>query len=366
MVLRNLEVRGFRNLQVGRVEFGRGVNLFWGRNGAGKSNLLEAIYFLFTTRSFRARTSGEMVAEGAESFRLAGDVEGPGGCNRLEVVQGPGGRTVFLDEKKAGLEEVLSRFSVLVFSSHQMNILRGAPRDRRRFLDRGILATRPAYLRDLRDYGRALAQRNQLLRERSAATALAAWDETFVTRAARVVCARAAFARQLGEAVGRHAGDLLPPGWQVQVEYRPRTPLPDGDPDEASIAEALRAHVRRLAAAERKVAHSLLGPHRDEMVVRGDGRDLSRFGSGGQQRGALLALKLTRMELYREVRGEPPLLLLDDVDSDLDDQAADRLLERAGRYQAFLTTCRAASRARFAPRGRSFQMDDGLLSMGAS
>ena len=363
MFLRNFEAEGFRNLQFGRIEFGRGVNLLWGHNGAGKSNLLEAIYFLFTTRSFRARAAAEMVADGADGFRLGGEVEGLAGSNRLVAVQEKGARSLLLDEKKVGLEEVLARFSVLAFSSHQMNILRGAPRDRRRFLDRGILALRPAYLRELGEYGRALAQRNQLLRNGARPGERSAWDEMFAARAARIICVRAEFARRLDGTIERHAGDVLPEGWPVRVQYRPRTTMPEGVFDEPAVAKVLRGEIERLSAGEERAGHSLLGPHRDDMVVLGGGRDLSRYGSGGQQRSALLALKLTRMEMYREEHGEPPLLLVDDVDSDLDDQAADRLLERAGRYQAFVTTCREVSRERFAGRGRSFRVKDGMLSM---
>ena len=358
MILRSLEIDGFRNLDSGRIQPESGVNLFWGPNGAGKSNLLEAVYYLFTTRSFRARRAAEMVKIGSKGFRIAGEVECPTGRHRVEVVHTEGERELYLDEKKAGLEDLLERFSVLVFSSHQMNILRGAPGDRRRFMDRGILGLRPAYLRELADYNRTLAQRNRLLRDGCSRSEREAWDERFITLGARVMEERQKFVSRLSGQIDTHAADVLPEGWEVRLEYRPDSSrAPGGEPP----MEWLKKRGREVAEGEARVGHSLFGPHRDDARVLGAGQDLTRFGSGGQQRSALLALKLTRMEMTRETRGETPLLLMDDIDSDLDDATADRLLARVQRYQALVTTCRDDSRDRYAAASSTFRVHGGSV-----
>lgn len=359
MILRSLELEGFRNLRADRIEPGEGVNLFWGPNGAGKSNLLESVYYLFTTRSFRARRASEMVARDAPGFRIAGEVDSRSGRHRVEMVHGGDGREMYLDGKRAGLDDLIRRFSVLVLSSHQMNVLRGSPADRRRFLDRGILGLRPAYLREIADYNRTLAQRNVLLRRGAGRAEREAWDERFLAHGARVMEARRAFALRLSERIDDHGADVLPEGWRVRVEYRSDA---WGQAEDLPALEALRGRRRQVQEGEARMGHSLFGPHRDDACVLGDGQDLIRFGSGGQQRSALMAMELTRMEMMREVRGETPLLLLDDIDSDLDDATADRLLERARGYQTMVTTCRDDSRDRHAARGTAFQVLAGAVT----
>ena len=255
-------------------------------------------------------------------------------------------------------EQLLQRFPVLIFSSHQMNVVRGTPGDRRRFLDRGVLGLRPAYLRDLADYNRALVQRNRMLRDGGRGGERDAWNDRFVTLGARLMVARQALAKRLSASLKTHAGDLLPAGWEVSVEYRPDA---RGWNDAPGASEALRARAAAVAVAEERAGYSLFGPQRDDVRVFGGGKDLTRYGSGGQQRSALLALKMTRMEMMRESRGEAPLLLVDDIDSDLDDATAGRLLRRVERYQAFLTTCRQDSRDRYAAAATVFRVREGSV-----
>lgn len=349
-------MEGFRNLRPGRIEFGRGLNVLRGPNGAGKSNLLEAIYFLFTTRSFRARAAGEMVARGGAAFRIAGEVERTGTRHRVEVLGHAGGRELLLDGRRAGLEDLLARFPVLAVSSHQMGVLRGGPADRRRFLDRGVLGLRPAYLRDLGDYGRGLAQRNRLLRDGRDGPEREAWGERLIAAGARLMEARRWFVERLSAAARALARDLLPEGSDLAVEYRPDAPWPPGTP----ARDALRKRAARVAGAEPRARHSLFGPHRDDAAILESGQDLGRVGSSGQQRAALLALELARLEMMREARGMSPLLLLDDIDSDLDDAAARRVLDRAARQQSFVSTCRDG-RGCHGGAARAFQVRDGAL-----
>jgi len=375
VVLCSLELNGFRNLLPGTLHFHPGVNLLWGKNGAGKSNLLEAIYFLFTTCSFRTQRTSELVARGQSSFRLVAHVETRSGSYRLGVEQEGRSRTLVLDDKKVGLEQVLERFSVLAFSSRQMEILEGGPRERRRFLDRGILALRPGYLRELGEFSRTLAQRNRLLQTGATATEKAAWDERFAAIAARIRVARRSYCAQLAVALGEHAGELAPRFGTMKLIYRPSpaaagatVPAPGVDEKGEDLNQAEREildALGRRAAEERRMGHTLVGPHRDEVRFHVGDMDLARFGSAGQRRAALLALKVTRMEMVRQVRGELPLLLVDDLDSDLDEEASGALLRRVSRSQAFVATCKYGSMRRFAPQVQPFRVSEGRVEAAA-
>ncbi len=368
MVLRSLESQGFRNLLPQTLHFEPGVNLLWGKNGAGKSNLLEAIYFLFTTCSFRTQRTGELVAKGERSFRLVGNIETRSGTSCLGLEYEPGRRKVVLDGKNVGLEEVLERFSVLAFSSRQMDILGGGPRERRRFLDRGILALRPSYLRELGEFRRTLAQRNRLLHSRGTAAEQVAWDERFARVAARIRRARADYCERLEKAVGEHARELVPQTVVMKLNYRPSpssSEVTEGTGvDEGETVKAILAALSRRRDEERQAGHTLVGPHRDEVRFMSGNMDLGRFGSAGQRRASLLALEVTQMELYREARGERPLLLIDDMDSDLDEGTSSALLRRISRSQAFVATCKVGSARRFAPPASPFKVSDGDIVPG--
>ncbi len=372
MILCSLELNGFRNLLPGTLHFHPGVNLLWGKNGAGKSNLLEAIYFLFTTCSFRTQRTPELVARGQRGFRLVAQVETRSGSYRLGLEQDGRSRTLVLDDKKVGLEQVLERFSVLAFSSRQMEILEGGPRERRRFLDRGILALRPGYLRELGEFSRTLAHRNRLLQTGAAATEQAAWDERFAAIAARIRVARRSYCAELAAALVEHAGELAPRNGGMQLIYRPSPAAAGAATEDGEVGEDLDQAYReildalgRRAAEERRMGHTLVGPHRDEVRFHVGDMDLGRFGSAGQRRAALLALKVTRMEMVRQVRGELPILLVDDLDSDLDEEASGALLRRVSRSQAFVATCKYGSMRRFAPQVRPFRVSEGSVEAAA-
>lgn len=279
-------------------------------------------------------------------------------------------RTLVLDDKKVGLEQILERFSVLAFSSRQMEILEGGPRERRRFLDRGILAVRPGYLRELGEFSKTLAQRNRLLQTGASTAEQAAWDERFASIAVKIRVARSNYCKQLVMALGEYAGELAPRGGDIQLIYRPspaaaesalQTGEAEGDQAYVEIMEALG----RRAVEERRMGHTLVGPHRDEVRFLLGDMDLGRFGSAGQRRAALLALKVTRMEMVRQARGELPLLLVDDLDSDLDEEASGALLRRVSRSQAFVATCKYSSMKRFAPQVQAYRVSEGRVEAAA-
>ena len=339
MLLQAIDSRNFRNLQPGRIEFGPGLNVLCGENGVGKSNVLEVIYCVCTTRSFRGASPGEMARTGAEGFRILAEMEATGVAHRLEFQPGNGRRELFLDGKRTGLGEVISRFPVLVFSARMLEVIRGGPRERRRFLDRTIAGLRPAYLQELGQFHRVLAQRNRLLRQGSGGGERQAWDEQLAAAAAPVLLARRSIVRRLQDGLRTHGSGFLPAELEVSLGYRPGAPLGDAvDPRE--VQAEMRRELERSLDADLRARHTRIGPHRDEMTIQTAGHDAATYASAGQQRRIVLALNVTIVELHRESAGRPPLLLVDDLDAELDRDATHRLLERLEGLQVVGASCR--------------------------
>ncbi|HVR37789.1 MAG TPA: DNA replication and repair protein RecF [Thermoanaerobaculia bacterium] len=342
MKLRSLTTQNFRNLIAAETAFHPTTNLLIGRNGQGKTNVLEAIYFLATTKSFRTSriasvfrfheanvfVSGALerqdlektlsVGLGASSsavdrWPLAEEGRGSTANGERRTANGPR-RVLMINGEKVTLPAYLHAMSVFAYSSARLDILRGAPEERRRFLDRGIASLNPAYLEQLTRYGRVLKQRNALLHDvatkRETPASLDAWDDELRTAAAVVHRARDAYAADLAVAfrdiVARHGYHVA----NVELLYRP------------SLVDAFD---RR---AELRARMSLVGPQRDNIDFVIDGRPAAEVLSGGEQKMIVLFLKFAKLELFRRRQDEPPLFLLDDIDAELDLEILQALLTK--------------------------------------
>jgi DNA replication and repair protein RecF len=280
-----------------------------------------------------------MVRAGAEGFNILAEMEATGVAHRLEFRPGHGRRELFLDGRRTGLGEVIDRFPVLVFSARMLDVIRGGPRERRRFLDRAIASLRPAYLQELGQFHRVLAQRNRLVRQGAGSGERQAWDEHLAAAVAPILSARRRIVRRMQEGLGVHASGFLPAELEVTLNYHPGVPLTDSE-DLREIEAGVQRELERGAEADRRAKHTRLGPHRDDMTILAAGHDASTYASAGQQRKIVLALNLTILELHRESRGRPPLLLVDDLDAELDRDTTRRLLARLEGLQVVGASCR--------------------------
>jgi DNA replication and repair protein RecF len=330
-----LEARGFRNLAEAEVELASGVTLIHGPNGAGKTSLLEALGFGLLGISWRTRTDRELISHGADLARAEVTVAEGDECRLFMTSVSAGeGRRCRLNGKALPDDAVALRPAVAVFSPDRLLLIKGPPGERRAHLDRLVAALWPARAEVRRRFGRALGQRNALVARvragAASAAALAAWDSQFAADAAALVEARNAAIERLAAPFRSIAGALGLPG-EATVSYRSRTGLVDAD----AIADQL--HERRAIDLER--GYSTHGPHLDEVDIALDGRSLRRFGSQGEQRSALLALLFAEREALLELRRTPPLMLLDDVMSELDQERRGLLVELlTGEGQALITT----------------------------
>jgi DNA replication and repair protein RecF len=322
MRVTGLQLRDFRNYEAAELELPPGFTVVAGPNGAGKTNLLEALYFGCTGRSPRTSNERELVRRGADVARVVVDTRDAEGGHRIEVGFEPGeAKRLRVDGSPVdNLSAAPARPLVSVFLPERLELVKGAPAARRGHLDQLVVALWPARAGTRAAYSRALAQRNALLgRIRAGASgpaALDAWDAELARQGVRLMADRAEAADGLRGPFAELA-DRLGLRGPAEVRYRPRSSATDEQGLAAELAE------RRAADLDRGfTAH---GPHRDELQLMLEGAALRAYGSQGQQRTALLALLFAERELLASRRGRPPLMLLDDVMSELDSERRELL-----------------------------------------
>ena len=318
-------MRDFRTYASADVALGAGVTVVHGRNGAGKTNLLEALYFGCTGRSCRTRDERQIVRFGGQTARVEVEVEGSGGLHQLSVGFQPGQpKHIRVDGVAVeALAEHPSRPLVSVFLPDRLELVKGPPSLRRAHLDQVVAALWPSRAATRRGYSQALAQRNALLGRvragHAARDALATWDQEVARHGVALRDDRGAAVAAVQPGVATVAGELGIAG-EVALRYRPRSTAPD--------AAGLAAELAERADADLERGFTTHGPHRDDLALVREGRDLRVYGSQGEQRLGLLALLLAERDVLEAERGAPPLMLLDDVMSELDSDRRGRLVER--------------------------------------
>ena len=315
MRVERVELRDFRNYSRADVDLGPGLTVVAGANGAGKTNLLEALYFGCTARSPRTSDERRLVRRGAEVARVAVNTADEDARHTVEVGFRPGEpKRISVDGRAVeGLATAPERPLVALFLPERLELVKGGPAPRRAHLDRLVAALWPARAETRAAYSRSLAQRNALLgRLRAGAStpaSLAAWDLELGRHGVRLMADRREAVEGLVPAFEARAHELGLPG-RAELRYRPRSAAVEPEELAAELAE------RRAADLER--GFTVYGPHRDELDLRLDGVLLRAYGSQGQQRSALLALLFAERDLLGARRQLPPLMLLDDVMSELD------------------------------------------------
>jgi DNA replication and repair protein RecF len=337
VIATRLTMRDFRSYAAADVRLGPGLTVVSGRNGAGKTNLLEAIYFACTGRSCRTANERECVRHGAQLTRLALHCEDAGQAHELSVGFQPGeAKRLRVDGVQVErLTDVASRPLVSVFLPDRLELVTGAPALRRAHLDQVVAALRPARAATRRAYTAALAQRNALVAAiragRTGRASVAAWDAELARHGVALMADRAAVVEELRPRFTEHAAGLGLSG-EPEVLYRPRS--------RAATAEALAGELAERLESDLERGFTGHGPHRDELSLRREARELRTYGSRGQQRLGLLALLLAERDALEASRGFLPLMLLDDVMSELDGVRRTRLVEllRAGGQSLITTT----------------------------
>ncbi len=360
MWLVQAELERFRNLRQQRLSFHPRCNLVLGRNAQGKTNLLEAIGYLGGLRSFRGAGRNDLIRHGEEWCRVSGEIEAGEVRRELCFTLDHRGRTQAADGRRIPLAEYLATAPLVSFVPEDVGVINGGPARRRRLLDRSIFELDAGYLRDYRRFHHALRQRNVLLRRprKDGAGELDGWGSTLAEAGSFVLYKRIALLSVLAPRLRDLGGELgLAEG--LALSYRSSCPLPE-DGDRGKLERALRAGIEDSSMRERSAGCVVAGPHRDDLAFLHGGRDLAREGSQGQKRSAVLAFKLALAMRMSEERGRFPLILLDDVASELDDSRREALGRLVGSLPAqFFITATGDGPSLPATGGAVFRVTEG-------
>jgi DNA replication and repair protein RecF len=367
MWLRAISADRLRNLKSVDVELPAGLTVVTGRNGQGKTSLLEAAYLLSTAHSFRTRKWDELVGWQGGPLRVSGDVAGLSVDNRLGLVVDAGVRRLFVDGIERDLEEFLGRLDLVALPGEAVRVLRDGPERRRRFIDSGIAGLRPAYLRDLGTYRRVLAERNALLRRTEGPASgagteqMEAWEDRLASAAARIHQHRREYLVGIASRMGPAERMLFQPSDEVRIRYQP-SPAAAGEQDPSQFTRLFREVLARTRRRDQALGFTVEGPHRDDVEVTLSGADLRRFGSAGQLRSAMIVLCAGKLGLLRDERREAPLFLMDEFDSDLDENRTRSLVEflREGGFQAIMATAKDGFVDRLGVPFHRIRMEGGL------
>lgn len=345
MRINRLELDSFRNYGRQGVDFDGGCNVIFGENAQGKTNLLESLVYLSCGRSPRARTDREMIKFDAPAARVSARVFAR---DREFLVQ----VDLFRDRRRrmsvnrvpaknsAALSEV---YQTVFFRPEDLFLIREGAAARRKFMDTALCQLRPRYAAALAEYGRTYDHKTRILRDAEERpdllAALPEFNERLVRFGAVLVHYRQQFAARLGEYAALHHRECSGGREELEIRYQTVSSIQDPAADVAVLTEELRRHMETHQAAERASRLCLSGPHKDDLLVTVDGRDAKQYASQGQTRTAALAMKLAEREIYKNVTGEYPVLLLDDVLSELDPRRQEFVLNRIAGGQVFITCC---------------------------
>ncbi|HJU94202.1 MAG TPA: DNA replication and repair protein RecF [Pyrinomonadaceae bacterium] len=363
MLLSAVEAINFRNLS-GRIEWGPRLNIIYGNNGQGKTNWLEAIYVLARTKSFRTQRLQEAIKFGEQLAVIRGTVTTGSDLDReLQVSLQDNSKTIFVNTKRETLARYLTQLQVFSFTATDLEVVRGVPEARRRFLDRGISSLRPAYLKTLSDYSKVIKQKNRVLQLANEGEfslektedLLAPWNEQLVRLGTVIHRAREDYVAGLNSVLERRLFE------KRDVTTRYVSSL-EGKGDIGDYESLLRSRIAVRLPAEVSAGYALIGPHRDDLEILLDGREMRAFGSSGQQRSALLLLDLAAISLYNSSANDHPVFIIDDVDAELDEGRIKRLLEYLeNRTQTFITTSKRSHVEGFFSRANVYEIEDGKV-----
>lgn len=337
MRITGLKLHNFRNYESLETVFCEGLTVFTGLNGAGKTNVLEAFFLCALGRSHRTARDGELIRMGAEEGLVLVNLLTRGGNRSIRCELKSGERKkVFIDGTPLSRSgELMGCLNVVMFSPEDLTLIKGGPAERRRFLDMELSQLKPSYYYALQQYNAALKQRNNLLKDEAGLESdmLELWDEQLSKLGAEIIAEREDFCTELNLLAGDLHRHMSGGREFLRVEYAPSVTSKDRGLLREAIAEALVSNIDKDLFR----GYTSAGPHRDDVALYLDDNDVRIYGSQGQQRTAALSLKLSEIALVEKLRKEKPVLLLDDVFSELDSKRQKMLLTAVSGCQCFVT-----------------------------
>ena len=362
MWLKNLSIKQFRNYHNIEVDFNPKLNVFVGRNAQGKTNLLESIYFLALTRSHRTKTDKNLIQFEEEQLQVSGLLQKKTATIPLEIDLTQKGRITKVNHlKQARLSDYIGHMNVVLFAPEDLQLVKGAPAIRRKFIDIELGQIKPIYLSDLSSYNHVLKQRNTYLKstQNIDETFLSVLDDQLVEYGCRVMIHRAEFIQKMDFFGQKKHFDISDQLEELSIRYQPSVNFVDKE----HLADSFYRALQKSRSRDLFKKNTGVGPHRDDMIFLINGIEAS-FGSQGQHRSLVLSIKLAEIELMEGITKESPILLLDDVMSELDNNRQLKLLETISHnIQTFITTTSLDHLQNLPDNLSIFTVNDGQLSV---
>lgn len=359
MYIKNLTLKNFRNYSCENFAFSDGLNVLYGKNAQGKTNCAEAVFYLCTGVSPRARRDKQLIMHGESSAEISATACGRYGDVSISAAIYESGREVRVNGNKiARNADLLGNIFSVFFSPSELRLIQDGPDERRRFLNISISQLSRGYYTALLRYNKILEQRNNLLKDRDAGLVydtLPVWDEQLAKYAAIVVRHRADFIARLAP-LAQEEHSMLTDGAE-KLEVRPEKKYV-GDDEE--LKEILYSELQSNYDRDIRLGYTTIGPHRDDIDIIINGQDAKHYASQGQTRTAALAIKLAEMEIFKQLSGEYPVLILDDVMSELDLPRRKKLVARAQGMQTILT-CTHAERVLYGHEANKIRIEGGAI-----
>ena len=365
MQVYGVETDHFRLLETQSVAFAPGVNVITGANAQGKTTLLEAAYLLTGMKSFRTYYDRELIAFGRDAARVTGSLTAAGREQRIELRLARGrARQMTRNGAKLTPGEMRENLKAILFSPDDLGMVRGPASARRRLMDTAISQLRPGYAALLTDFNRLYENKTRILKDwrekPSLLDTLDDFSESLCVCSAKLIRYRAAFARRLAEKAAPIQREFSNGTEELAIRYATVSTVEDPAASEREIYEAVALRQRQLRQAELDAGTCLVGAHKDDLVISINGADARVYASQGQARTAALSMKLAEREIFLAETGEYPILLLDDVLSELDARRQDFVLNRIGGGQTLITCCEDAQIAE-KTGGRVIMIDGGQV-----
>ena len=332
MIIKSLDLLNFRNYESLHLELSEGTNIFYVDNAHGKTNILESLYMISTTKSHRGVKDRDLIRFGQEEAHIRTVLIKNDLDYQVDMhLKKSKSKGVAINRQKIRrASELIGLLHIVFFSPEDLSIVKDGPAQRRRFMDMELCQLDKSYLHDLSQYNKAVEQRNKLLKDvwqfPQLADTLDVWDDQLATYGSRIITRRKEFIDELAQIVGSIHEKLSGGRERLVISYEPN-----------STAEELASDLRKSREKDKLTKNTNAGPHRDDFSFVGNDIDLRRFGSQGQQRTCALSLKLSEIELVTRLIGEKPVLMLDDVLSELDSRRQNYLMNTIGGIQTLIT-----------------------------
>lgn len=332
MYIKSLRLENYRNYETLSMDFSEGTNILYGNNAQGKTNILEALYLIATTKSHRGVFDKDLIRFGCDEGHIRSVIIKNGLDYQIDLhLRKARAKGIAVNGQRIKrASELIGLLHIVFFSPEDLSIVKDGPSQRRRFVDMELCQLDASYLHDLSQYNKVVEQRNKLLRQiqemPSLASTISIWNDQLLDYGVKVIKRRCSFLQDLNEIIGEMHGKLSGGAERLELLYEPNV-----------TEDHFEAELNRIGEREKYMGSTAIGPHKDDFSFVCNGIDLRRYGSQGQQRTCALSLKLSELQLVKQQIGEEPVLMLDDVLSELDTSRQNYLINSLGGIQTFIT-----------------------------